>query len=295
MFHLNEALHTNRDIRNASRPGLHPDFYVRCTREGTTYYLPSYEKVRSSKVFLQTEDGEPQRVTAVTNLPLPIERYLPPAGQYYDQYAVGDAIHAEAMDPNGKCLTCYRLRHGTEGKRCKKKCLICDTFDHPGQPCKQLFVENDWWKEHDRILGADSEIPVRPSLAEWAYLAIAGIVEDIKDPKGPIVVVPDHPIVDEFYRRIQPPEMKFGPPPKLPISKRRKAPAEPAPAHLLGQRANEEVSKVFQNTEDSTTGGPYKDELSNDLAWMIFDRDVRRHRADQAEERVFQLTGELEI
>ncbi|KAI8937290.1 hypothetical protein NX059_006498 [Plenodomus lindquistii] len=224
MFHLEKAFAAARPAQGASRPGLPHDFYVRYTKLRTSYILPSYEKVRNAKIFVTTEEEELQRVIAVTNLPFEIERYLPPSGGYFDQYAIGNAIDTPGMNPDGKCLSCYRIRHGTEGPRCQKKCLVCDTVDHLGMPCAKLYLESDWWKEHGRTLGTRIDIQIRPSLAEWAYLAIAEVVEGITTSGGPIVVRWDHPIVKEFYRGSSIPHLMNGPPPTLPLQPRRRRP-----------------------------------------------------------------------
>ncbi|CBX91008.1 predicted protein [Plenodomus lingam JN3] len=250
MFHLNQAFHAAKAAPDTSGPGLPTEFYVRCTEGLVTYILPSYEQVRSTKIFVPSERGESQRVTAVTNLPFPIGRYLPPNGVYHDQYAIGEAMNSSAMDPRGKCLSCYRPKHGTAGPRCQKKCLICDTQDHPGKPCKRLYFELDWWKEHGRILEIGSDMPVRPSLAEWAYLSIAGILEGISAPGGPIVVCWDHPVVKEHYPRPPGPEIKHSLPATLLLAQRREMATKALPSHKLERQSSVTKAEDAQDTHD---------------------------------------------
>ncbi|KAH9871567.1 hypothetical protein J1614_005822 [Plenodomus biglobosus] len=111
----------------------------------------------------------------------------------------------------------------------------------------------DWWKEHGRILGTSSAIPIRPSLSEWAYLSIAGIVEGISNPEGPIVVIWDHPIVNEHYRKPPGPELKSGPPSTLMASMRPRELTQPSSAHRVQQQASVVTSGEGQDTPEVST------------------------------------------
>lgn len=76
-----------------------------------------------------TASGKPEM--SRVSLKLPVERYLPPPGPYYDQFSL--ALILDIRFANDRCWVCWRSRRKcTMLAACTKTCRVCHTPDHPG-------------------------------------------------------------------------------------------------------------------------------------------------------------------
>ena len=162
---------------------------------------------------VNTAEGPNRRITPIEELKLAIERYLPPPGEFYDQFTMYTNFDEDyfniRLDNGGsgvimKCVCCWQRHHGVPRKKCTKLCSVCKTPSHPGTECPKMYVTLRWLKDH-QSLPHGIGMQVRPTPSEQAYLVVAGVLKDWKDLEGPVVVNMDHPLVKAFYEGKAPP------------------------------------------------------------------------------------------
>jgi hypothetical protein len=168
-----------------------------------TFHLPTPEQLHSTSLMLDFDRGNIVAVSPIQELLDPIERYLPPAGQYYDQFTI--TLVKKFLAGNAKrCCSCwFYLRHG-KTRSCKYTCLVCGTDAHHGASCHLIFASVKWWSEQG--YPPKTSIQRRPNPREMVYLIITGVI--LYRPgmayREPIVVNMMHPVVREFYNGAKP-------------------------------------------------------------------------------------------
>ncbi|KAF3050162.1 hypothetical protein E8E11_000956 [Didymella keratinophila] len=154
------------------------------------------KKLNEADIRVRRPSGVIFRVTPAKELKNSIERYLPPAGQYYDEDAFENS-HG-ATDWAGICVLCWNTK--TEGQECecKEKCTLCGTKQHRGRDCLKVYATIKWWRGHGHCLRKKAH--VRPGAGERAYLVVAKVSKDWKRLEDPVVINPEHPVVRAFYK-----------------------------------------------------------------------------------------------
>ncbi|KAI4648391.1 uncharacterized protein J4E79_010013 [Alternaria viburni] len=132
--------------------------------------------------------SSPSSMSLPDGLTYPVERYLPPAGSYYDQNAL---LHVFGpiffkYKPCMICWTCHPAA-GYSTTSCGKVCKVCGTRRHPDEeiPCGPETVR-------DR--------QIRPDKQELAVLSYIGVMYLARGPNNTVLVNPMHPIVQDFYK-----------------------------------------------------------------------------------------------
>ncbi|KAF1842158.1 uncharacterized protein K460DRAFT_420099 [Cucurbitaria berberidis CBS 394.84] len=134
-------------------------------------------------------------------LKYPPERYLPPAGPYYDQLNLPTIFGVGFL--HEKCFTCWGKRHiFTKGVTCHRTCSICGTKDHREESCSRLYCALSWYCERGIPSRPDSVRyrQFRPIDTEIATLLDMGFITNSSGGDGPIFPNMLHPRVQQFYR-----------------------------------------------------------------------------------------------
>jgi hypothetical protein len=150
------------------------------------------KKLKKSHIRVEGPSGVAYHVTPVKELKDPVERYLPPAGQYYDQSAFG------AIDLEQCCVLCLHMKHTGQECKCTEKCILCRTKQHRHRDCSRIYASIKWWQSHGHHLRKRAQL--RPILRERAYLVVAGVYKDWERLEDPVVVNLEHPVVKAFYK-----------------------------------------------------------------------------------------------
>jgi hypothetical protein len=157
---------------------------------------PTAEQLRKANIHVIGPSGALQRIAPADDLKDNIERYLPPAGPYYDQSVLGAST--EMSKKGEKCVFCWNANVDGKECKCKKKCALCDTKEHRGFECPKLYASMRWW--HKRQHHPRRKARVRPNPAERAYLVIAGVLKVWKVLDEPVNVNMSHPVVKAHYK-----------------------------------------------------------------------------------------------
>jgi len=144
-----------------------------------------------------------------------MNNYLPPSGAYYDEYILESRfgknkfeVYADGIITT--CIICWGPKHDDSYKRCKRRCRVCATQDHPGKACGRIYAAVSWWRARGYTPPKDMQL--RPGYGEWVYLVKAGIVHSFSRAIQPVQVNQSHPLVQEQYRDIAVPRYTPGKP-----------------------------------------------------------------------------------
>jgi len=165
--------------------------------------LPTERELQTFSVRVEMKPGVFMPIGPVKGLKCPIANCLPPSGPYYDEFIL-ESTFGEAMFDvyaNGEirvCIVCWGPKHEDSHKRCKRKCRVCGTCDHPGQTCGQIYARMSWWKARGHKVVKTQHI--RPGVGEFVYLIKAGIVHSFRKFTDGVNVNEDHPLVRELFR-----------------------------------------------------------------------------------------------
>lgn len=181
-----------------------------------------------------------QRVVPVKVLRDPIQRFLPPAGRYYDQSTLNG--FATFLDNKKRCVLCWNMKSAGEACKCDNNCAICDTKQHRGVECSMIYADNKWWQAHGH--GLRKKAQLRPKPGECAYLVVANVLTDWKKLKGPAVANMDNPAVKAFYKGKEAPQRLTGMPPGL----------RPTPAATKAKART--IPFIFEPDDEESTGAP---------------------------------------
>lgn len=132
------------------------------------------KQLRSSNIRIARPSGATYRVSAVEELKDPIERYLPPAGRYYDESAFEN--NPGAVDMEASCVLCWNTKAEGSDCDCKVKCTLCGTKQHRGRDCPKVYASIKWWQRHGHRLRKKARL--RPNPGERAYLIVAGVFKE---------------------------------------------------------------------------------------------------------------------
>ncbi|KAF2828656.1 hypothetical protein CC86DRAFT_288740, partial [Ophiobolus disseminans] len=171
--------------------------------------LPTITQLSNSNVRVQMPDGLIQRIKPVAGLKVAIERYLPPPGDYYDQYTLSTNFEGNFFNmyfdsdfSQDKCWTCWSLQ-STCSKRgtCTKTCKVCDTSEHPGETCPMLYCTISWFNDRKVKLNVlrTQFRQFRPSQSELTTLQRMHLVLETTDHSAPITPNLANPFVQKFY------------------------------------------------------------------------------------------------
>ncbi|KAH6858860.1 hypothetical protein BKA58DRAFT_449188 [Alternaria rosae] len=134
--------------------------------------------------------SSPSSIRLPAGLTYPIERYLPPAGPYYDQNAL--------LPIFGAIFFKY------------KPCMICWTC-HPaagysttscGKNCSLFYCNRDWYRQQEIPCGPGTvrDRQIRPDKQELAVLSRIGVLFQARGPNNTVLINSMHPIVQDFYK-----------------------------------------------------------------------------------------------
>ncbi|KAI4612868.1 hypothetical protein J4E80_006923 [Alternaria sp. BMP 0032] len=123
--------------------------------------------------------SSPSSMTLPAGLTYPIERYLPPAGPYYDQNAL-----LPVFGPIFFKLFDQVLRESMQGLR------------NPPPPGR------DWYRQQEIPCGPEAvrDRQIRPDKQELAVLSRIGVMYNARGPNNTVLVNQMHPIVQDFYK-----------------------------------------------------------------------------------------------
>jgi hypothetical protein len=164
---------------------------------------PTEDELKNMIVTFEDDGGQKVRVSPVTILRRPVERYLPPSGDYYDQNTILASFDADMLSNEGRCVSCWSHKHVASLRDCASSCLICHTKKHLGKECNRIFATVRWWKAHGHTPPA--VFSTRPQASTLAYLIVAQIVMPMKLLQDAVVPNMRHPIVKKFYGTQAPP------------------------------------------------------------------------------------------
>ncbi|KAI4917712.1 hypothetical protein J4E85_009804 [Alternaria conjuncta] len=147
--------------------------------------------------------SSPSSMTLPDGLTYPIERYLPPAGPYYDQNALLPVFGPMFFKykPCMICWTCHPAA-GYSTTSCGKVCKVCGTRRHPDESCSLFYCNRDWYRQQEIPCGPNTlrDRQIRPDKQELAVLSYIGVMYLARGPNNTVLVNPRHPIVQNFYK-----------------------------------------------------------------------------------------------
>ncbi|KAF7681327.1 hypothetical protein GT037_000303 [Alternaria burnsii] len=145
----------------------------------------------------------PLLVNTAHKLRYPVERYLPPAGIYYDQLAL-PTVFGTHFFKKECCKVCWIMHYnpvGGSATSCGKKCQVCGTSRHKHESCPLLYCSAQWY--HERCVPHRPKTlydrQIRPEDDELAIMCEIGVLDRTRGPNGIIIAKPDHPVVKAFY------------------------------------------------------------------------------------------------
>jgi hypothetical protein len=170
---------------------------ISCAMAPTKPSKKLLKKLKRSNFRVEKPSGVTYHVTPVQELRDRIERFLPPAGHYYDQSVLEKAFNT--IDHQNICALCWNANIADKKCICKKKCILCGTKQHRGTECRKVYASIKWWQSHGHHLRKKAQL--RPNPGERAYLIIAGVFEEgWRRLEDPVVVNMEHPAVKAFYK-----------------------------------------------------------------------------------------------
>ena len=164
-------------------------------------HRPTKKQLEKSNIQVETSPGVIERVFPVKALPRAFDKFLPPAGLYYDQSVLEMTPHT--FDGDKKCYLCWNLKSEGQECTCHNPCAVCGTKAHRRAGCPELYADANWWLARGRKLRSKHQR--RPIPGERAYLVVAGVLKDWRKMEDPVVVNMNHPEVKAFYKHKSPP------------------------------------------------------------------------------------------
>ncbi|KAF2644687.1 hypothetical protein P280DRAFT_514156 [Massarina eburnea CBS 473.64] len=137
-------------------------------------------------------------------------RYLPPPGDYYDQYSLPAIFGTDYFACKAaKCFNCWsnECLMSSNWTQCSLECGICGTKDHQRKGCNMLYCSFSWHNEHGTVFYMDN-LQIRPTWKEAQPLSHIGLLKAVKKGGRLDIIVPNlsHPIAQRFYRHDPPPK-----------------------------------------------------------------------------------------
>ena len=240
--------------------------------------LPTERELQTFSVRVEMKPGVFMPIGPVKGLKCPIANCLPPSGPYYDEFIL-ESTFGEAMFDvyaNGEirvCIVCWGPKHEDSYKRCKRKCRVCGTCDHPGQTCGQIYARMSWWKARGHKVVKTQHI--RPGVGEFVYLVKAEIVHSFRKFTDAVNVNEDHPLVRELFRTTSMPLYTPGRTvwPKSGKSQKQSTPSVEGPSNPEGIVSHvpgevQEAQKPVYGSKPSNRGSNHSVDSSRDPRLM---------------------------